>query len=84
MSESFSANRIPASARVLPFNGSKLAAEPARPLADMPVEISLEQARAVKGALGFLAALLEFYGELVVQETLAGTEAAPSKGADLQ
>jgi hypothetical protein len=76
MSESFSANRGPAPVYELPLKGAK----PVRPVAAMPLEPSLEQVKAVKGALNFLTALIAFYGELVEQEGLANAEQAQNKG----
>jgi hypothetical protein len=80
MSESFSASRRPAPVYELPLKGAKMAAKPVRPVAAMPLEPSLEQVKAVKGALNFLTALIAFYGELVEQEGLANAEPAQNKG----
>ena len=84
MSESFSANSVPVPAIELPFDGLKLVAEPVRPVSGMPLEPSLEQMRAVKGALGFLAALLAFYGEIIEQGEVPGREPFGSESSGLQ
>lgn len=70
MSESFSADRSPVSIREVPFKSLKPSTEPVRPATPAPLEQSVEQARAVKGALNFLAALIAFYGELIERDGL--------------
>jgi hypothetical protein len=60
MSESFPAGSRAVPASKFSCDDLALATEPA-----MPLEASLEQARAVSGALNFLAALIAFYGEVV-------------------
>ncbi len=79
MSESFPADRFPVPMGELPFDGLHVVAEPVRPLAAMPLEPSLEQARAVRGALSFMAALLEFYGEMIERDRLADAEPSHSE-----
>jgi hypothetical protein len=79
MSESFPADRFPVPMGELPYNGLQLVAEPVRSVAAMPLEPSAEQARAVRGALSFLAALLEFYGEMIERDVLADAEPSHSE-----
>jgi len=84
MSESFPADRFPVSMGEPPYNGLHVVAEPVRPVAAMPLEPSPEQARAVRGALSFLAALLEFYGEMIERDVLADAEPSHSEVSGVQ
>ncbi len=73
---------LPAGSQTAPATGLscgdlKLAVEQ-EPTAAMPLDASMEQARAVKGALNFMAALISFYGELMERDELDCAEAAVS------
>jgi hypothetical protein len=79
---------FPAGSQTVPATGSscgdlELAVEQERTAA-MPLDASMEQARAVKGALNFMAALISFYGEMIEREKLDHAGTAASERPPLQ
>lgn len=84
MSESFSANRSPVSIGEVAHKSLKPVAGLVWPTVPASREESLEEARAVQGALNFLAALIAFHAGLAERSSLAAAEPGSSEGASEQ